>query len=171
MAITRIKNYKLALGFLCSGMFFTACASTGTSTGTSAGTSRGTPQKSQLSSIKTGLPAQTLDAGDCGLFVWAATMSKPFILFSRADQSRGLWYHEIQEPISLIKGSGASAFGQFPENRFQRPNGQMLDLALSNAEMIEDGIRYKSGTLTFQTVEGWEKVMPVIGLAACQRTG
>ena len=158
MAINHIKNYRAVFGLALVGMFFSACASTG------ANQIKGKPQPSS----KPGLPAQTLAIGECGLFVWARTSTKPFILFSQAAKSRGLWYNDTQETITLLKNSDGSAYGQAPENTYQRPNGQSLRLALSDAEMIEDGMRYKSGTLTFLTDEGWEKVMPVIGLAACQ---
>lgn len=158
MAITHIQHYRAVFGLVLMGIFFSACASTGL-------TDIKTKPQSRL---KSGLPAQTLAVGECGLFVWAATPSKPFILFSEAAKARGLWYDGAQEPLTLIEKSGEIAYDQSPENSYLRPNGQRLRLALSDAEMIEDGMRYKSGTLTVQTPEGWEKVMPVIGLAACQ---
>lgn len=158
MAITHIRNYKAVLGLSLIGMFVSACASTGVAN---------IKTKTQ-SNLKSGLPAQTLAVGECGLFVWAARPSKPFILFSKAAELRGLWHEGVQESLTLITQSGEIAYGQSPENIYLRPNGERLRLALSDPEMIEDGMRYKSGTLTLQTPEGWEKIIPVIGLAACQ---
>lgn len=131
-----------------------------------------TPTASKTSEAKPltrqSLAPQKLASGDCGLFVWKASTPKSFLLFSQNTKGTGLWYNGSEEPIQIVAQSGEPAFGQFPDTRYTRPDGQALSLALSTPEPLEDGLAYKSGKLSFTTSDGWEKIIPVVGLSACK---
>jgi len=159
MAIIQTRKFSALLAGLILPFFLTGCASTGD-------VKNGVSTSSNES--KMSLPAQTLQTGECGLFVWAASPAKPFILFSEQAKARALWFNESQEPLTLIESAGGNSYGQSSINAYQRTNGQTLALSLTDAEAIEGGMRYKSGTLSYMTSDGWGKVVPVIGLAACQ---
>lgn len=114
------------------------------------------------------LSARTLARDECGLFVWTAGAKRRFILFSQADKKTGLWAKNGEIPLALIRAEGLSAHMQYPVSTFETPSGQVLALALAEAQVITHGTRFKSGTLTYTTQEGWDKIVPVVGLAACQ---
>ena len=127
-----------------------------------------TTQPAAPKSSKTGLEPQTLETGECGLFVWAASPEKPFILFSQSAKASGLWYNERVETLVITANSGDASYQQFPQTIYQRKSGETLELSLFDAQPIDDGMRYKSGTLRYMTEAGWQKIVPVIGMAACQ---
>lgn len=112
------------------------------------------------------LSARTLAPNECGLFVWTADVDKRFKLFSQSQTGSGIWNGPNGETaISLTEKSGAPTDGQYPKQSFE---GAGLTLVLRDAEGITQGTRYKEGTLTQLSPEGWDKVTPVVGLSMCQ---
>ena len=77
------------------------------------------------------------------------------------------WSGEGEQTIQRIGSEGATAFEQSPVQTFGLPDGGALKVALSNPEDVENGTRYKSGAITQTGPDGWEKVMPVFGVSAC----
>lgn len=129
-----------------------------------------TPKVHQTTSVKTQrLPAQTLAPGDCGLFVWTADQERRFILFSQSQSKTGLWHDGGEShALTLIQASGDAAQNQFPNSQYSVASNTTLLLSLENRQVITDGTRFKSGTLTAKAGGAWERVSPVVGLAACQ---
>lgn len=116
-----------------------------------------------------GLSAQTLPPGTCGLFVWTAAGARQFILFSRADTGVAEVFLDNQESsFRIIAQNGQAANGQYPEQKLQNSKGRVLTLALSNPQEISGGTRFQRGSLTGHAEDGWQRVIPVIGLSACQ---
>ncbi len=120
-------------------------------------------------SALTRLSPITLGAGECGLFVWTASAQKRFVLFSQSQEGTGVWVSESgEENLTIDQQEGTSAHSQRPKIEFRTPRQERLELDLRQSQAITDGMRYKSGTLTLTSLEGWEKVTPVVGLSACQ---
>ncbi len=118
------------------------------------------------------LTARNLSAGECGMFVWTADNARRFIFFSRADQAEASWWNGSNEvTIARVSSEGFASYGQPPEQIFRMTDGGKLMLALSDPEDINSGTRFKSGAITLAGADGWEKVVPVIGLAGCQTAG
>jgi len=119
-----------------------------------------TPAKSQ--SEPTGLTPRTLLPGDCGLFVWKADSAKTFILF--ADQNTAALYrYGTEMSLTPIANTGS------PNDRmFVDSNGQNLTLSLLSPQSIEGSTRYKSGRLSSRDSNGWDTVIPVVGLFTCR---
>lgn len=144
-------SYSLAL--LPLVMAFTACASTPS-----------TPAPNPVD-VKA-LSAQSLAPGDCGLFVWSAGVDKQFIFFSRSKTNSGVWYGPDGETSIIMSGkSGVPTDGQYPKQDFKDAG---LSLSLKSPEIITQGTRYKQGTLTHLSPEGWDVVTSVVGLSTCQ---
>lgn len=119
--------------------------------------------------VKTGLPAQTLKSGDCALFVWTADAKRRFILFSQAKSRSGLWHNGGEDiAISISDQAGTPANRQFPAVDYDAADASALMLNLQDREPIVDGTRFKAGTLQIVKADGWNRVMPVVGLSACQ---
>lgn len=117
----------------------------------------------------TSLPAQNLEPGECGLFVWTSGAERRFILFSQTGTGAGVWFSEgaIQN-LSIGSQSGLLANGQFPKTTYVTPEGTNLSASLEDREAITDGTRFKSGTLKITAKDTWERVTPIVGLSACQ---
>ncbi len=110
-----------------------------------------------------GLSARTLSAGDCGLFVWAADRAKTFTLF--ASESEAALYKEGTE-IGLTEEN--PALPSATSREFMDASGAAYTLTLLSPQEIEGGTRYKTGRLVSLDDEGWERVIPIVGLYACQ---
>lgn len=111
------------------------------------------------------LPAQTLQTGECGLFVWSADTDRRFILFAQSQNFTAL-FHDGQgtKPLKITAQDGTPAQSQFPEQSYD--SGQTL--RLYKAQAIEGGTRYKAGTLSQKNALVWDIVMPVIAVSTCR---
>lgn len=110
-----------------------------------------------------GLSSKTLAAGECGLYVWTANAAKTFTLFAAPNE------------VSYLKGGKTVMLTETnpitppkTDREFIDEAGQLLSLTLLSPENIEGGTRYKAGRLTSLSEDGWEKVVPIVGLYACQ---
>lgn len=106
---------------------------------------------------------KTLAPGECGLYVWTADAAKTFTLFASPNE------------ISYMSGGTSVALTEknpttppLTAREFRDETGKVLTLTLLSAQDIEGGTRYKAGRLTSVSEDGWEKVVPVVGLYACQ---
>ena len=112
---------------------------------------------------KAAIAGKTLAAGECGLYVWTADASKTFTLFATPSE---ISYLRQSKTITLIEKNPTTPPASSRE--FVDPDGKSLSLTLLSPEEIEGGVRYKAGRLTSVSEDGWEKVVPVVGLYACQ---
>lgn len=109
------------------------------------------------------ISGKSLAPGECGLYVWTADEAKRFTLFaSPRDNS----FFEMGKTISLTEVDPMTR--QEGTREFLTPEGKSLQLTLLSPQDFDGGTRYKAGRLTSLSEEGWEKVVPVVGLYACQ---
>lgn len=111
----------------------------------------------------TAVYGKILAAGECGLYVWTADAAKTFILFATPTE---LSYLQGRKMIALTEKN--PTIPPATSREFMDPEGNSLSLTLLSPEEIDGGTRYKSGRLTSLSEDGWEKVVPVVGLYACQ---
>lgn len=138
---------------------FAGCASVANS---------GKTQTSNAAKLDDRLAPRNLNNGECGIFVWTADIAKRFIFFSQADKPTASWWSKDGEiEITRRASDGISAFDQLPAQNFDIPSGGRLKVTLFDPEDVDNGTRYKSGAITQTTIDGWEKVVPVIGMSAC----
>jgi len=110
-----------------------------------------------------GIPSITLAAGECGLYVWTADAAKNFTLFATPTETS---YFRGGKTIGLTEKN--PTIPPASNREFIDLDGKSLNLTLLAPEEIDGGIRYKAGRLTSLSEDGWEKVVPVVGLYACQ---
>lgn len=114
------------------------------------------------------LAPRDLSNGECGIFVWTADAARRFVFFSQATTPAANWWsHTGEQTIMRTSSDGLTAFEQSPVQSFALSDGGSLKLALSDPEEVDNGTRYKSGAITQTGPDGWERVMPVFGVAAC----
>jgi len=133
--------------FLVMGLILTSCA-----------TSVGVDTKNAAN-----LSGKTLAAGECGLYVWTADASKTFTLFAAPSE---ISYLKAGKSIALKEKN--PTIPPASSREFMDPDGKSLSLTLLSPQEIEGGVRYKAGRLTSLSEDGWEKVVPVVGLYACK---
>ncbi|MAH92420.1 MAG: hypothetical protein CME99_04510 [Hyphomonas sp.] len=115
------------------------------------------------------LPAQDLEPGECGLFLWTQGDPRRFIYFSRAGASTAeTMLAEAQQTLAMVR-QGGSLFGQFmTEMDYIGPESESVFLKITPGETVEGGQKISSGRITLLNSGGWETVIPVSGLRACQ---
>jgi len=124
--------------------------------------------KLEASSRSGVLTPRTLGDGECGLFVWAGE-ARRFILFSQAGQSAQLGGSgkDVELTVQSEPDIG-DLYGQVPVQSFTDPDGRAYDLNLTDAEEIDGGTRYKTGTWRYKDEQGWDVLTPVYGLSTCR---
>ena len=115
------------------------------------------------------LPAQDLSPGECGLFLWTQGDPRRFICFSKAGASTAeTMLAETQQTLAMVR-QGGTLFGQFmTEMDYISPESESVSLRISPGETVEGGQKISSGRIIILNSGGWETVIPVSGLRACQ---
>ncbi len=124
--------------------------------------------KTKITAQQDRLAPRDLNTGECGIFVWTADPARRFVFFSQMDSATASWWSDSGEvEINRISSNGLPSFGQLPDQTYQLPDGAALKLKLNDPEDVDNGTRYRSGAITQTAADGWEKVVPVSGIAAC----
>lgn len=115
------------------------------------------------------LPAQDLAAGECALFLWSQSSPRRFIYFAKAgNQTAETMLSETQQTVALVR-QGGTLFGQFmTELDYQSIEGEAISVRITPGDMVEGGQKISSGRIKLLNDGGWETVIPVTGLRACQ---
>mgnify|MGYP000155927749 CR=1 FL=1 len=115
------------------------------------------------------LPSQDLAAGECGLFLWTQSEPRRFIYFSKAgSRTAETMLAETQQTLALTR-LGGSLFGQFmTEMEYLSSENESIILEVSPGETMEGGQKISNGRIRILNAGGWETVIPVSGLRACQ---
>ncbi|MEL7041980.1 MAG: hypothetical protein AAGL90_10665 [Pseudomonadota bacterium] len=116
-----------------------------------------------------GLPPQTLDAGECGLFLWSKSEEPKYIFFSKALSERALFAQD-ETPLEMYQTrASGDIFGQFNTRmEFASSDGRQLSLSMVPGDMMNGGQRLESGIITLTDREGWQTKLPVLGVWGCQ---
>ncbi|MEM9740838.1 MAG: hypothetical protein AAF829_13335 [Pseudomonadota bacterium] len=116
-----------------------------------------------------GLPAQELDVGECGLFLWSLSGEPTFIFFAKATQNSATMLIGAQERTLARTASDGDIFGQFmTQMGWVSPDtGHRVDLVFEAGELLGEGQRISNGRIKLVDGEGWETIIPVAGVRAC----
>lgn len=118
---------------------------------------------------RSGIGPQTLESGDCALFLWSKTDASQFIFFQKAGSGTArlrIGDETVDAPQTFNRGE---VFGQFmTEQAFITPSAETVQLAFQPGEELQSGQRIDSGRLTITAEQGWRTVIPVLGVRACQ---
>ena len=123
-----------------------------------------TGTKVEDSTVLTELPPRDPSSAMCGLFIWQSNPERSFIL------------HEDRQSASVLRGGREVAIMRIDTGdtlsvmrTYKDGAGQEYELRLGDMQIIETGTRYKSGHLSYDNIEGWAKVIPIVGISTCQR--
>lgn len=120
--------------------------------------------------LRTGLPAQALEAGECGLFLWSQTEITRLVFFARAGENAASAFVEGEAMPLVLTRAGGNIFGQFLTDLTYSIEGTSTAVSVTYAagEELEGGARISSGRISYIDGEGWTRVLPVLGVRACQ---
>ncbi len=120
------------------------------------------------------LEPQALEPGRCGLFVWAsagASEQPAFILVAYDQPSEAhVRINGDRRRLARVSFAGEAQYGQFQTQAFS--DGQVtisVSAQFDPNKPVQDGAVIKSGVLKLIGDDGWETVLPIAGMAACQR--
>lgn len=115
------------------------------------------------------LPAQTLAAGKCGLFLWTQDEPRRFVLFYPAGAGTAEAIISGYQTRLNVDSQTGDVFAQFmTEMTFRNTDGTPVKLTLQPGEIVDGGRRVPSARMISQDREGWEIITPLTGLTACQ---
>ena len=127
-------------------------------------------QKPAIDSVpSSGLGPQNVEPGECALFLWSKTDTTKFIFFSKALSGQAT-FAQGEEPLTLTQiSAGGDILGQFnTRTSYLAPDGRELELTIEPGEVMIDGQRIEDGLIRLDDIEGWQTVLPVVGVRACQ---
>ncbi len=159
-------------------LFLSACTTTTTTT-TTRPLSTPTPTASSSTSqavLSPGdaitldkLPGQRLEAGECGLFLFAANPSPRLVFFSESTKSMGKIVLNGQEIALSLQSFDGTIIGQFyTQQSFASSSGHTVDVTLNGPADIRDGTQIDSASLRVKTPDGWSMIVPTRGAMTCQ---
>jgi len=125
---------------------------------------------SSTQNLRTGLPSQRLEAGDCGLFLWSQTEITRLVFFARASERSAAIFIEGQEKALNLTAARGDIFGQFLTDLAYATvdEGRAISVTYTPGEELEGGARISGGRISYLDNEGWTRVLPVLGVRACQ---
>jgi hypothetical protein len=117
------------------------------------------------------LSPQPLERGRCGLFLWARSSTPPILLMTVSDDPSAarVRANGSQRNLPRTRFAGTPVHGQFERQTFS--DGRLtleLEVQFDEERPIRDGAIVKQGVVRVFNPGGWETVMPVGGMVACQ---
>lgn len=113
------------------------------------------------------LTPRKLATGECGLFLWARSPSRRLVFYGAMGGGASAVLNGREVALTRIDAHGAEVLGQFEEQAFSYGDYRIdLQVKFSSRPGMERGA-VAQGTLRLAQADGWEYVMPVGGLNAC----
>ncbi|WP_321392230.1 hypothetical protein [Emcibacter sp.] len=117
------------------------------------------------------LPPRTMEAGQCGLFLWSKVPQRELVFYSVSKNMAGdMVIDGIARSLERTSAEGEGFYGQFTRQIFA---GEGYEVQLLLEPEIRDGMAdsvvVPRGSLRLRKPDGWEHVMAVGGLISCQK--
>ncbi len=116
------------------------------------------------------LPAQQLNPGECGLFLFTARPTPRFVFFSNAAKATALMKLDGNfVTLARTQTSGEVFDQQYSEQTFVAPaQGLKAKLSLRRGRETPGGSQIDGGSVRLSRENGWNMVVPVGGATACE---
>ncbi|ACT59153.1 hypothetical protein [Hirschia baltica] len=116
------------------------------------------------------LPRQTLDIGDCGLFLFASRPEPRFVFFAEAAKGTAKVILNGEETILIrTKTEGDVVDLHYTEQVFQSPlNNVEMKVTINEASPSEGGSQITKASIRLNSTDGWKMVIPVGGATSCE---
>lgn len=157
----------LILGAFCAGL--AACATDGGEDAPAPGNETAPPAAAEAAPVSGPigvLAPRDLDDGECGLFLYSRRAAPQFIFY--AQDGAGIARMNLDSAEVSLTRKDAARRDLAAEQAYQGENGLRVELNLEIGEALTGGIRIPAGSLRLSQPDGWDLVVPVTGLTACQ---
>ncbi len=116
-----------------------------------------------------GLSAQELAAGECGLFFWSKSTPRTFVFFQKQGESFAKYYHQGIE-TSIVADANIPGFTESSQIDivYAGQDGVSINVKGKFSQIIEDGVRVPSGSISVEKPDGWQEIIPVSGVYVCR---
>lgn len=116
------------------------------------------------------LPAQALRASRCGLFLWTRTVDRKLVFFAESgDETSRMMIDGRQQYIPRVKAEGDNVLGQNAEQGYAWRDLRVdVSVQFERRAGLGRGAIVPRGSLKVSNRDGWEYLMPVGGLVACE---
>jgi len=118
------------------------------------------------------LEPQPLNAGACSMFLWSQSEARPvFVFVALANPAEARVRRNGRDRIlRRTAADGQSWHGHFETQTFADELMTIeTDLRFSTTRQLRDGAVIEGGVIRVRDREGWETIVPVNGMVACQR--
>lgn len=117
------------------------------------------------------LAAQSLEPGQCGLFLWAQSSQQPvFIMAAFDDPPQARVRVDGRERIlQRTSVEGVSVHGHYEVQTYRSGNVAItVDVTFDNDRRLRDGAVVERGVIRSIGSDGSETIVPVGGMVACE---
>ncbi len=115
------------------------------------------------------LSPQTLAAGECGLFLWSRSSERNLIMFNGRDGMAHMVINGQSVKFPRLQAEGEQILGQFEKQTFQQsPYTLYIEVKFEKRAGISRGAVVPQGSLRMVSEGGWEVIVPIGGLVACE---
>ena len=115
------------------------------------------------------LSAQQVNAGECGLFLWAKRDDTPLVLFQRSNGDAFMRVDGVQMALARTSIEDQIAL-QF--HRLQEFSVADMSIRVTvtpeETRTLQQGLKVPSGSIAISTESGWSASIPVAGAIGCQ---
>ena len=127
------------------------------------------PEVGQGESRFGALPPRKLAAGECGMFLWLRNAERKLVFFGAGAGTAKAMIDGREVEMTRIAIGGREAFGQYEDQTYTYPGHRLqLHIGFEQRAGLDRGVVVPQGTLRLQQDDGWEYILPVGGLVACE---
>lgn len=118
------------------------------------------------------LPGQTLQSGDCGLFLFASRPEPRFVFFGEAGSGTAKVRLNNSDTVLIrTEVAGDVLDLHYTEQVYKDPiEGMELKITINEAEPVEGGSQITKASIRMSSPEGWKMVIPVGGATSCRNS-
>lgn len=103
------------------------------------------------------------------MFLWLRNSERKLIFFGSAEGTGQAVLDEREVGMKRTRIDGREAFGQYEDQTFAYEAARVhIHVVFERRSGMDRGVVVPQGTLRFQQPDGWESIMPVAGLVACE---
>lgn len=115
------------------------------------------------------LAPRRLAAGECGMFLWTKGAEPKLVLFNARTGGAHAVLRGREVQLARAAADGTEVLGQF-ENQVFRVGDTSIQLTVGFERRagLARGVVIPHGTMRVRREDGWEVIMPVGGLVACE---
>jgi len=115
------------------------------------------------------LPPRQLAAGECAMFLWLRNAERKMVFFGNAEGLGQAVLDGKEVGMKRTGIDGREAFGQYEDQTYAYQASRVhIRVSFEKRAGMDRGVVVPQGTLRLQQDDGWEYILPVAGLVACE---